>query len=90
MTSAANQKLFEGRPVIRFSAVPLDTVGSQFMIDWDYGYKVGARYLNTQFNSLIRVTVPDLIINIPFNVKSGTVTGIKFENNGIEIEVENG
>src|SRR5574341_305456 len=54
--AAGNDKLNEGRPRIRFTAQPVDTAGTRFGIHWDFGYKVGARYLNRQFNSIIRAT----------------------------------
>jgi len=45
--------LNEGRPKIRFSAVPTDTTGTRFGIHWNVGDKVQARYLNRQFYSII-------------------------------------
>lgn len=49
-----NDRLNQGRPRIRFSAQPVDTEGTRFGIDWDFGYKAGAKYLNRQFTSIFR------------------------------------
>lgn len=57
---AGRDALNEGRPRIKFSAIPMDTVGTQFGIDWDFGYLVQARYKNRQFNSIIRAVVISL------------------------------
>jgi hypothetical protein len=59
--SAGNTHLEEGRSRIRFTAQPLDTTGTRFGIDWDFGYQVGARYLNRQFNSIIRAV--SIVVN---------------------------
>lgn len=47
-------KLAEGRPKIRFSAIPMDTRGTRFGVHWDFGYKVTARYRRYQNIHLIR------------------------------------
>lgn len=46
--------LEDGRPRIRFTAQPVDTQRTRFGIDWDFGYKVQAKYLNRQFICIIR------------------------------------
>ena len=53
-------ELEEGRPRIAFAAQPVDTEGTRFGIEWDFGYKVGAKYLNRQFNTVIRATTISL------------------------------
>ena len=57
---AGREVLNEGRPRIKFSAIPMDTVGTRFGIDWDFGYLVQARYKNRQFNSIVRAVVISL------------------------------
>lgn len=51
---AGRRALEDGKPRIRFTAQPVDTEGTRFGIEWDFGYKVQAKYLNRQFISLIR------------------------------------
>lgn len=51
---AARSKLENGRPKIRFSAIPIDTAGTRFGVDWDFGYKVKASYKNFEFDTIIR------------------------------------
>jgi len=46
--------LDDGRPRIRFGAQPVDTAGTRFGVDWNFGDKVQAKYLNRQFYCLIR------------------------------------
>lgn len=46
--------LWDGRPRRRFSAVPVDTKGTRFGRDWDFGYKVCAQYRNVKFDSIVR------------------------------------
>jgi hypothetical protein len=57
---AARDRLTAGRPRIRFGATPVDTEGTRYGIDWDFGYKVGAKYLNRQFNTIIRAVTISL------------------------------
>lgn len=51
---AGRAKLEEGRPKINFTATLLDTEGTRFGRDWDYGYKVKTKYKNVEFTSIIR------------------------------------
>jgi hypothetical protein len=57
ITAAGNAQLDAGRVKINFSADPVDTIGTRFGRDWDYGYKVTARYRNIQFVSIIRSVI---------------------------------
>lgn len=52
---AGRAQLEEGRPRIRFTATPIDTDGTVFGRDWDFGYKVKSRYHNVEFDTIIRV-----------------------------------
>lgn len=54
VTDVANTALDDGRPRIRFGAQPVDTAGTRFGIDWNFGDKVQAKYLNQQFYCIIR------------------------------------
>lgn len=54
---AGRAKLFEGRPVRRFGGVPVDTQGTRFGRDWDYGDKVRARYRGQEFDAIVRSVV---------------------------------
>jgi hypothetical protein len=51
---AARAELERGRPKIHFTATPIDTKGTRFGRDWDFGYKVRARYRNQEFDTIIR------------------------------------
>ena len=51
---AGRMQLSEGRPRIRFTAQPVDTVGTNFGLDWDFGDKVRSRYKNVEFDTIIR------------------------------------
>ena len=46
--------LEEGRPKRRFGGIPVDTEGTRFGRDWDFGYKVRARYRGQEFDTIIR------------------------------------
>ena len=52
--AAARAALEQGRPRIRFTATPVDTAGTRFGTDWNFGDKVRARYKNVEFDSIIR------------------------------------
>lgn len=54
MIAAGNDRLNAGRPKIRFSAIPLDVSGTRFGRDWNPGDKVKARFLNIEFDTIIR------------------------------------
>jgi len=51
---AGRAGLEEGRPRIRFTATPVDTAGTRFGIDWNFGDKVKSRYKNVEFDTIIR------------------------------------
>lgn len=51
---AGRDALNNGRPRIQYSATPADTEGTRFGIDWDFGYKVRSKYLNREFDCIIR------------------------------------
>lgn len=54
VSAAGRATLEEGRPRINFTATPIDTAGTRFGRDWDFGYKVRARYKNIEFDTIIR------------------------------------
>jgi hypothetical protein len=58
--AVGNDRLSEGRPRVSFTAQPVDTEGTRFGIDWDFGYQVGAKYLNRQFKTIIRAVTISL------------------------------
>lgn len=72
---AGRAKLNEGRPRIRFAAKPVDTAGTRFGVDWDFGFRVGARYLNRQFESIIRAVT----IAVDENGQESVQTRLDFE-----------
>lgn len=47
--------LNEGRPRIRFGGIPVDTKGTRFGIDWNFGDKVTALYQDREFTPVIKV-----------------------------------
>jgi hypothetical protein len=57
---AGRAALETGRPRIRFAATPVDTAGTRFGIDWDFGYKVRSRYKNVEFDTIIRAVTISL------------------------------
>jgi len=59
----ANSAIDENRPVIRFTAEPISLPGSRFGVDWNWGDKVISKYLNFEFETIIRavqiIVTPD-------------------------------
>ena len=55
--AAGRQGIREGRPRIRAGGVPLDTVGTRFGLDWDFGYRVAMKYRRLQFDCIVRAVV---------------------------------
>lgn len=53
--------LESGRPKRKLGGVPIDTEGTRFGIDWDFGYKVRAKYRDEEFDSIIRSVVVRVI-----------------------------
>jgi hypothetical protein len=51
---AGRAALEEGRPKINFTCELIDTEGTRFGRDWDYGYKVKTKYKNVEFSSIAR------------------------------------
>jgi len=45
--------LYYGRPKFTFGGTPLDTAGSRFGIDWDFGDRIPARYRGVNFEILV-------------------------------------
>lgn len=54
VVAAGRAALEVGRPRIRFTATPVDTAGTRFGTDWNFGDKVTARYKNIEFDTIIR------------------------------------
>lgn len=50
----ANAILEERRPVRKFNAQPISLPGSRFGVDWNFGDKVISKYLNFEFETIIR------------------------------------
>lgn len=50
---AGRVALGAGRPKITFGGVPIDTRHSRFGRDWDFGYKVRARFHDQEFDSIV-------------------------------------
>ncbi len=55
--AVGNALLSQGRPIRRFSGMPLDTLGTRFGVQWDHGYKVRAIYRDAEFDAIVRATV---------------------------------
>lgn len=51
---AGRVALEAGRPIIRFGGEPMDTKGSRYGVDWDFGYRVRARFRGEEFDAIIR------------------------------------
>jgi hypothetical protein len=54
---SAYSALDEGRPRRRLGGKPIDTQGTRFGRDWNWGDQVTARYREQEFDSMIRVAV---------------------------------
>jgi hypothetical protein len=54
---AGRARLEAGRPSRRFGARLLDTSSARFGRDWDYGYKVRAKYRDIEFDTIVRSVV---------------------------------
>jgi len=54
VVDAGNQRLSEGRPVIKFTGTLLDRKQSSYGIDWKFGDKVTATYLGKQFDGMVK------------------------------------
>lgn len=67
VTQSGYARLNAGRPRIRFSAIPVDTWGTRFGIDWDFGDKVQAKYLNNQFYCFVNAV--SISLDDKFNEK---------------------
>lgn len=68
--------LAEGQPKIRFSAVPVDTEGTRFGRDWDFGYKVTAKYRNYENTHIIRA----VSLTVDGNGKESIQTRLDYES----------
>lgn len=49
-----------GRPLRRFGGIPVDTRGTRFGCDWDFGDRVRARYRGEEFDAIIRAVTLSL------------------------------
>jgi hypothetical protein len=54
LVSTVARDLYNGKPKINFSAVPVDTRGTRYGVHWKMGDKVTARYKNVEFKTIIR------------------------------------
>ncbi len=54
VTAAGNALLERGRPIERAGGTPVDTRSTRFGRDWDFGYKVGFKYRNIEFDAIVR------------------------------------
>jgi len=54
---AGRAKLQAGKPIIRAGGVPVDTEGTRFGQDWDFGDRVRMRYRRQEFDCIVRAVV---------------------------------
>lgn len=54
---AGRAQLEERQPRRRLGGTPIDTEGTRFGRNWDFGYRVTARYRGQEFNAIIRAVV---------------------------------
>lgn len=73
---AGRSTLEAGRPKVNFTATPVDTDGTQFGRDWDFGYKVKARYRNVEFDTIIRAVT----ISVDENGKEQIQAKLEFQS----------
>jgi len=55
--AAAKEALLDSRPRRVFSGQAIDTQGTRFGRDWNYGDRVTARFLGLEFESIIRQVI---------------------------------
>jgi hypothetical protein len=55
--ATAKEALIKNRPQRIFSAQAVDTEGTRFGRDWDWGDRVTARFLGNEFEAIIRQTI---------------------------------
>jgi len=58
--AAGNALLREGKPLIRAGGTAMDTRGTRFGRDWDFGYRVTARYHTVEFDAIVRAVSLEL------------------------------
>jgi len=52
-TNAGRAALEAGKPVRRFGGIPVDTTGTRFGRDWNWGDKIVARYRGQEFDAIV-------------------------------------
>ncbi len=52
--ATGDAQLREGKPLVRAGGLAMDTRGTRFGRDWDFGYKVTARYHTVEFDAIVR------------------------------------
>jgi hypothetical protein len=73
---AGRNRLEEFRPKIYFSGIPVDTAGTRFGRDWNWGDKVTAKYRNYQFLSIIR----SVVISVDSDGAESIQTRLEYSN----------
>lgn len=62
LLATAQRTVYDGKPKVNFTAIPVDTQGTRYGVHWNLGDKVTAKYKNIQFTTIIRsvtITVQD-------------------------------
>lgn len=75
--SAARTVLDAGKPQLRFGGMPIDTQGTRFGIDWNYGDRVTASYRGYTFTAIIRM------VNITVDSDGEEVITARFDSEGV-------
>lgn len=75
--SAARTVLDAGKPQLRFAGTPVDTQGTRFGIDWNYGDRVTASYHGYTFTAIIRM------VNITVDSDGEEVITARFDSEGV-------
>lgn len=57
VTQAARELLQAGRGRVVFSGTPVDTAGTRFGVDWEFGDRVRAQYRGREFDAIVRGVV---------------------------------
>jgi len=62
LLATAQRAVYDGKPKVNFTAIPVDTQGTRYGVHWNLGDKVTAKYKNIEFTTIIRsvtITVQD-------------------------------
>jgi hypothetical protein len=75
--AAARTALDAGKPQLRFGGTPVDTQGTRFGVDWNFGDRVSASYRGYKFTAIIRM------VSISVNENGEETIAARFDSEAI-------